>query len=429
MRVVLHVGLHKSGSTHVQAEWQAAFADGVVVRYPGQGERRLPGHHALVWPMLLAYRDQQPADLVWPRQRRRLEEGGFAAVVAQAAADGVETLLISSEELDRLQAADVPRLTAVLEEHEVTVLATVTRPVHRWCSSWQALVRHGLGGYPRESAAHVADYASLRPGRLAELLATLPDARRIVRLVRTSPVEPELARTLAEAVGCAWPSDLPDGPVPGAAVPRDVQSDARPDAPDLRNIAMGVDIEVLRRLNHAGLTLGTVHGDAERLIEELRGDGFRYRDDPALAERYEPPESVWVAAREERTFLSEGAEQAGVTVLDPHALLDDWLADVRPEWYDAISRREADLPTLVQRDPVDALWRAHQERAVLEVRLARTQQRLERLARRQAERQAEDRAQRKAERQAEDGAERPVDRAGPQQPRRRMLGRRGRRTT
>jgi hypothetical protein len=415
MRVVLHVGLHKSGSTAVQAEWQAAFADGSVVRYPGQGERRLPGHHALVWPMLVAYRDQQSADLVWPRQRRRLEEGGFAAVVAQAAADGVETLLVSSEELDRMQAADMPGLMAVLGGHEVTVLATVTRPIHRWCSSWQALVRHGLGGYPRESAALVADYASLRPGRLAELLATLPAARRVVRLVRTSPVEPELARTLAEAVGCAWPADRPDGPAEGAG-----PDAARPDAPDLQNAAMGVDIEVLRRLNHAGLALGTAHGDAAGLIEGLRGDGFTYRDDPALGERYEPPESMWAAAREERTFLAEGAEQAGVTVLDPHALLDDWLADVRPSWYDAIARREADLPTLVQRDPVDALWRAHQERAVLEVRLARTQQRLERLARRQAELQTELRAEHGAERRA-------APRDEPRVPRRRGLGRRGRR--
>ena len=137
MRIVLHGGLHKSGTTTVQYEWRAAYRNGGRVRYPSHPGTRLPGHHGAVWPLMDAFTQQIPTDIVWARSLRRslYDLGGL---VREADGEGVEVLLLSTEELDRLRPSDVPSFQQVLAPHEVVTLHTVTRPVHRWCSGWQA---------------------------------------------------------------------------------------------------------------------------------------------------------------------------------------------------------------------------------------------------------------------------------------------------
>ena len=87
---------------------------------------------------------------------------------------GSGRLLLSSEDLDRARAEDRAGLRSALGDHEVTLVLTATRPVHRWCSGWQTLVRHGLAEYPADATRHVLDFAALRPGRLEELTKLVP---------------------------------------------------------------------------------------------------------------------------------------------------------------------------------------------------------------------------------------------------------------
>src|SRR3954454_1668166 len=124
MRIVLHAGLHKSGTTSIQGAWHAAFSEPGPVWYPKRPVGRLPGHHPMVWPMLDAYLDLEQTDLAWARYMRGLSPDviTLADHVRSAQETGVEVLLISTEELDRLQASDVPRFREALDGHEVTFL-------------------------------------------------------------------------------------------------------------------------------------------------------------------------------------------------------------------------------------------------------------------------------------------------------------------
>ena len=262
---------------------------------------------------------------------------------------GTGTLLLSSESLDRAVEEDRPALVEALGEHDLTVVLTATRPAHRWCSGWQTLVKQGLAQYPREAAPHILDFAALRPRRLADLVQLLPATRRVVRLVRTSPPEPGLAADLAASLG------LPDH--------------ERAAEQPMRNTSLGIDTEVVLRINRADLALGTSR-DGKRLLAELRGEGFSYRDDAGLAERYALTDAIAEGAGAEAAWLL--SPEPGVEVLDPHGLLADWPDPAVPEWYAEISRREAVVPALEPREDRETqLWRVRQERSAYQRRLQR----------------------------------------------------------
>ena len=267
MRIILHAGLHKSGTTSVQAGWSAAYAEHPDVSYPRRGHGP-PGHHDLFRPLLAAFSEGRAADLAGARARYALRGGkgpGLADVVAAAARRGTGTLLLSSESLDRAVEEDRPRLVEALGEHDLTVVLTATRPVHRWCSGWQTLVKQGLAQYP-------ADAAGARP-RLRGAAA-----RPAGRARPAAPCGPSRGPAGAHLAARAW-----SGRRPGR-VPRPARARAGAAQP-MRNTSLGIDTEVVLRINRADLALGTSR-EGKRLLAELRGDGFSYRDDAGLAERY-----------------------------------------------------------------------------------------------------------------------------------------------
>ena len=355
VKVVVHAGLHKSGTTVVQAGWREAYGAVGSAWYPSDKRRPMPGHHYLVWPLLEAFVEPAP-DLVMARILRAGKLGSLAATIDEAANARVETLVISSEELDRIRPSDAGAFAEVLTGHDVTVLLTATRPMHRWSSGWQELVKHGLADYPRESSSHILDFAGLRRGRLEEIARLLPASRRIVRLVRTTPPEPDLAAGLAVAVGLPDPDRLGPSPV--------------------RNASLGTDIEIVRRINRADLAIGTKNDAGVDVLEELRGAGVAYVEVPGLGDHYQPTPDFWAAAEAEAGFLAREAGSSGVEVLDPHDLLPTWLDPEPPQWYSDISRREAVVPALDDAPRLEEqLWRVRQERSALRAQLRRAEQR------------------------------------------------------
>ncbi|HTW21497.1 MAG TPA: hypothetical protein VME70_14960 [Mycobacteriales bacterium] len=344
MRIVLHAGLHKSGTTSVQHMWRQAFArGGEGVWYPGQKGARHPGHHAFVWPLLVAFTERRANDLIWSATRSA-HKGDLADVLKAAERRGVQTLLISTEELDRVEPEDVDRLGTLLSGHDVTAVFTATRPVHRWCSGWQELVKHGSSQYPRDAAEDIMAFASLAEGRLQQLTELIPAARHIIRVVRTNPPEDDLAQDLSELAGLTWPAGL------------------RPAR--THNVSMGVDVEVLRRINRLDLSLGTVDGGGRPLIAALKPAEPRYAERPELADAYELPPAFWAATKAESEFLADPG--AGVDVVDPHGELEHWRSGEVPDWYAEVRTRELVVPQLdVPVDPDEMLWRVRQERSAL----------------------------------------------------------------
>lgn len=362
VRIVLHAGLHKSATTFTQSFWGQVYNEPGETWYPVRDGHRPSGHQYLFRPLLRAFTACDDADLVLASMTARPEPETLADVVARAEREGVETLLLSCEDVDRVQRADLPGLLGALGRHDVTLLLTVTRPVHRWCANWQTMVRRGLAENPRGAARQIERIAALTPGRLEELARWIPAARRVVRIVETDPPEPDLPRDLARVLG------LPDiGEQPAALS---------------RNVSLGVDIEVLRRINAADQGIGTFRGGAERL-SVLRGDGFAYRDVEGLEPEFVVSETCWEAARVEQDFLARPLADLEVEVHDPHDLLARWLDPEPPTWYSRISRQEAVVPALDVLPAVgEQLWRIRQERAAYQSLLEMAEQQVRRVRRR-----------------------------------------------
>ena len=279
MQVIVHAGLHReSGTTSLQDSWRGAekFADHPAASYP-QPPPGPPGHHRLFRPLLRAFTEGLAPDLLGASVAFQGRGGGrqtLADVLEEGRRRG-GTLLLSSEDLDRAHEEDRAALDDALAGERVTLVLTATAPMHRWCSGWQTLVKHGLAQYPADAARHIVEFAALRAGRVAKLVDLIPASSCVVRLVRSSPPEPDLAADLAAAVG------LPDaGSV--TALP-------------VRNASLGTDTEVVLRINRADLALGTDRAGRE-LLDRLRGSGFAYRDVPGLEKRYAVPDEVLEAA-------------------------------------------------------------------------------------------------------------------------------------
>lgn len=364
MRVVLHAGLHKSATTFTQSWWGQVYdapSGPEDAWYPVREGQRPTGHSYLFRPLLRAFTALEDPDLVLVSLTAQPEPVSLADVVTEADQRGVATLVLSSEDVDRARPADVPAIVEALGPHDLTVLLTASRPVHRWCANWQTMVRRGLADNPRGAAPLVERISALKPGRLEELLRMLPATRRVVRLVQTDPAEPDLPRDLARIVG------LPEAP----------------HTPDklARNRSLGTDTEVLRRINAAGQGLGSFRGGTQR-FDELRQAGFRFRDLDA-GDDFALSDTCWEAARIEQRLLQEPPSDLALEVHDPHGLLPGWLDPTPPQWYVDISRREAVLPELEPLpDPAEQLWRMRQEREAYLSLLQQSEQQLRRARRR-----------------------------------------------
>jgi hypothetical protein len=273
----------------------------------------------------------------------------LADVVRRAATAGVDDLVVSSEDLDRVRREDIDRVAEAWAGHRVDVLLTVTRPVHRWCSGWQELVKHGLADYPRDAAPFILRFAALDDGRLAEIISLLNATRTVVRLVRVSPPEPQLPHDAAALMDLPVPRSSPEAHAP------------------ISNPSLGPDVEVVLRLTRAGRGLG-----ADRLgraaLRALRAEGFTYHESDALAALYSFPPQLSSAARSEAAWLA--APPPGVEVWDPHRLLAEWAELTPPEWYARISRTEARLPGVedLGLGTGEEQWRERQRRAAVQAR-------------------------------------------------------------
>lgn len=192
VRVVLHVGLHKSGTSTVQRSWNKAIGRGKRVWYP-----RLPHgpSHALVaWWV----RDKVGV----PAQRSLVD------VLAEADRRRTQLLLISSEELHEATVEQTDRVRSLLAGREVSVLITLTQPAYRWPSLWQEMVKHGWAAPQAKSIPQVDEPGVMGAGRLEELVERWGVEDTTICLVRQHPPEPRLVERVSDLMQVPLPARL-----------------------------------------------------------------------------------------------------------------------------------------------------------------------------------------------------------------------------
>jgi hypothetical protein len=127
-RYVIHIGPHKTGSSYLQAAFQALRSQflehGVWYPEQWQGEDKL-GHHRLVH-----------------RLRTKTDEG-LAEDFAFLNGSSYETILISAEDLSDLKPEEIAQLRILLGECSSHVIFYCRRWSELLPSGWQELIKHG----------------------------------------------------------------------------------------------------------------------------------------------------------------------------------------------------------------------------------------------------------------------------------------------
>lgn len=167
MEIALHIGPHKTGTTSIQKTLRSTFGSAQPtgpVWYPEMAWGG-PGHDALA---------RDPA--------------GMNNTVQAAVRAGVETLLISAENLSHSYPDKFGWLRSALAGHDLHLLMTMTPFVVRAPSVWQETVKHGAAA-PHEA---MDESVLLEPSLQADLLEVAAEhlAPRRISVILAHPGHP-----------------------------------------------------------------------------------------------------------------------------------------------------------------------------------------------------------------------------------------------
>jgi hypothetical protein len=154
MRLVLHIGLHKTASTAFQTLCRDNAARLLEHGVHWRVHEGYPAHHDTAWPML------------------RGERGAVAAYLAEAGDAGATCALISSEELDYV--LQVPQKAQAIEAEaretgvtDIRWVAALRRPSEAFRSNISELTKHGIHVDPLQGYMEVMRTGGLHfSGRL-----------------------------------------------------------------------------------------------------------------------------------------------------------------------------------------------------------------------------------------------------------------------
>ena len=168
LKVFLHVGPHKTGTTTLQAMLQGAFATPKKGHqwYPnpaGDG----PGHAQLAWQV---FGLNGNVETVVPLQR----------LVESARTAKIPALLLSSEEFARGYTKNFEALAGVFAECDLTLCFTYMDIVKRATSLWQELVKHGHQKTAANSTDLVFSRCSMRKELYTNFLTGLRPQRACI---------------------------------------------------------------------------------------------------------------------------------------------------------------------------------------------------------------------------------------------------------
>lgn len=174
LRVFLHIGPHKTGTTMLQSGLLAASRAGAAFHYP-EPEEHGPGHARLAWRALgLQGAKPQPEALVQEVER--------------AAERNVEKIVFSAEDFSHAISAKerLEPLQRLSEKFQTELVVTLSTIQHRLSAVMQERIKHG-GKFEywdlKETLAILAKEPSTRPDFLAASLIEIRALRNHVIFV------------------------------------------------------------------------------------------------------------------------------------------------------------------------------------------------------------------------------------------------------
>ncbi|MGH3387454.1 MAG: hypothetical protein ACRDOO_01085 [Actinomadura sp.] len=337
-RIVLHIGLQKSGSTYLQRVLQLngrALAD-AGIRYPisldwRRGRRSVVNHEWATYGVL-------GPEYPWVSEQRAKKERAGWDRLADEVRRWPGTVLLSAEALSVIRAPAVDRFVGLLDTAEVDVVITARDLGRSLPSLWQQHIRNGRRGSFDRFLRTLGEQRDGAPEHVEdEVGAHVWRAFALGRLVRRwgSVVGP--ARISVVTVpASAPPARLWTRFSQAAGVPRGAADEAPAELDEPVHTGLTApELEVLASLNAALEEAGWSRGPAARLRADVV-EGFMNRDDrgpkPAI-----PPS--W------RSRVAEWSKQDVAEIIDAGVAVVGDVSDLRyePDRSDPPSPSHAEL--------------------------------------------------------------------------------------
>jgi hypothetical protein len=140
MKIYLHIGWHKTGTTAVQRfmhQNRRIFLEKYHLNYPESG-LYLAGHHPAAW---LLQENTEHSRFAKMFSSINNAEDYYENIFNEATALKANSILISSEEFDRISDYDLGRLASILKNHDVTIISYVRRQDRYIESKYNQLVK------------------------------------------------------------------------------------------------------------------------------------------------------------------------------------------------------------------------------------------------------------------------------------------------
>ena len=148
MQVIVHAGLHKSGTTSLQEAWRRAYADHPAVWYPPPPPGP-PGHHRLFRPLLRAFTDGLAPDLLGASVAFQGRGGGRQTLAASWIAVICGTPVPDTTRVVQIEPGPTPTLTA---SAPASISAAAAAPVAMLPATmgmgWVAFIRRTMSITP-----------------------------------------------------------------------------------------------------------------------------------------------------------------------------------------------------------------------------------------------------------------------------------------
>jgi hypothetical protein len=294
MRIVLHIGPHKTGTTALQRY----LADTIGRRKPRRPD----------WYPLVQGRSQNAAVL----QALAGKTEAISDIAAQAESAGVQRLFLSAEAFCTAYPDRIPAIAESLRGYPLILVSTLSSPLRRAASMWQERVKHKFKQTLEQAPDAVLDHPGFQPDLLSVWLRELEPESTAIFINSASDSSECLLQRFATAFGLPQPT-----PAHG----------------ERRNASLGyVETEAWRYLNvlmkHYAPDM--MAGQQYEVLRQILWDAFTSAEWQDVCPRVRIPipaelrDNLQNVAAQMREALIALAERSGVTLHgDPAALLED----------------------------------------------------------------------------------------------------------
>lgn len=312
MKIIIHAGLHKSGTTYVQNTWRNWFHEDNFTYYPDFSNLN-SGHELIAWHNSQAYHLTKVPYLAFYKSRN-LPTQSLSSLIQFSQYNNYQTLLISAEEFDNYTKSDLESLNKELAGCDVTLIITITPPTHRYFSGWQELVKHAFKKNYFFGFNNIIRFSKLKKSQLNKFISKFPATTKEIYLVDPSQIDPHLPAKLLH--NCT-----------------DIKFTEKELITEFYNRNIGGSIGILHFLNKKGYTAGILNEYSNSLFSK------QISENSITAKKSKISLNIIVSilkikSVKEKNNLKKLESDGTVVIRDPNNILKHWDQLWVPAWLD-----------------------------------------------------------------------------------------------